>query len=146
MKRTEHPQVEMQIAPLIDVCFLLLFFYILTSKPVKPEAEVGISLPGVVAQTESIEFPDEQRIQILETGAIVLNEESLDSPGSTGLPKLQALLCRYKESAQANKAQTLVTIDAADTSKHQRIIDVLNVCAQLGITQVTFASVHEESP
>lgn len=146
MKRTEHPQVEMQIAPLIDVCFLLLFFYILTSKPVKPEAEVGISLPGVVAQTESIEFPDEQRIQILETGAIVLNEESLDSPGGSGLPKLQALLRRYKESAQANKAQTLVTIDAADSSKHQRIIDVLNVCAQLGITQVTFAGVHEESP
>jgi biopolymer transport protein ExbD len=30
-RRSEHPQVELQIAPMIDVCFLLLFFYLLTS-------------------------------------------------------------------------------------------------------------------
>jgi biopolymer transport protein ExbD len=146
MKRAEHPQVEMQIAPLIDVCFLLLFFYILTSKPVKPEGDIGVSLPGIVDQAESIRFPDEQRIRILETGAIVLNEAALDTPSSTDLPMLHALLCRYKESAQANKTQPLVTVDAADNSKHQRIIDVLNVCAQAGITQVTFAGVHDETP
>jgi biopolymer transport protein ExbD len=146
MKRAEHPQVEMQIAPLIDVCFLLLFFYILTSKPVQPEGDIGVCLPGVVAQAESIEFPDDQRIQILETGAIVLNEEQLDNPYNNELPNLRALLFRYKESALANKSTPLVTLDAADNSKHQRIIDVLNVCAQDGITQVTFAGVHDETP
>lgn len=146
MKRVEHPLVEMQIAPLIDVCFLLLFFYILTSKPVKPEGDLGISLPGVVAQDESIEFPDEQRVQIMETGSILVNDEPLDSSDSTELPKLHSLLLRYKESAKANKNQPLVTLDAADASKHQRIIDVLNLCAQLGITQVTFAGAHEEAP
>ncbi|MFZ4682856.1 MAG: ExbD/TolR family protein, partial [Terrimicrobiaceae bacterium] len=64
MKRTEHPQIELQIAPMIDVCFLLLFFYILTSKPVKPEADMSMTLPGTVAQEESVDIPDEQRITI----------------------------------------------------------------------------------
>jgi biopolymer transport protein ExbD len=58
MKRTEHSQIELQIAPMIDVCFLLLFFYILTSKPVKPEADMSMTLPGTVPQEESVEIPE----------------------------------------------------------------------------------------
>lgn len=146
MRRAEQPQIEMQIAPLIDVCFLLLFFYILTSKPVQPEADIGISLPGTVAQAEAIDFPDEQRIEILETGAIVLNEEPLDRPESPELPKLRAILARYKQGADASKSPPMITIEADDHAKHQRIVDVLNVCAQVGLTQVTFAGVQNETP
>jgi biopolymer transport protein ExbD len=146
MRRAEHPQVEMQIAPLIDVCFLLLFFYILTSKPVQPEADIGMSLPGTVSQNEPVEFPDEQRIEILETGRVVLNEESVDSPETGELSRLQAILTRYKQSAEANKSSALVTLAAADRATHQRIVDVLNVCARAGITQVTFAGAETDSP
>lgn len=136
----------MQIAPLIDVCFLLLFFYILTSKPVQPEADIGMSLPGTVSQNEPVEFPDEQRIEILETGRVVLNEESVDSPETGELSRLQAILTRYKQSAEANKSSALVTLAAADRATHQRIVDVLNVCARAGITQVTFAGAETDSP
>ena len=80
MRRTEHPQIELQIAPMIDVCFLLLFFYILTSKPIQPEADINMTLPGTVAQEESLEIPDEQRISILEDGQIVLNDLPMDDP------------------------------------------------------------------
>jgi len=146
MRRAEQPQIEMQIAPLIDVCFLLLFFYILTSKPVQPEADIGISLPGTVAQDQTIEFPDEQRIEILETGAIVLNEESLDRPESPELPKLRAILARYKQGSEANKSSPMVTIAVDNHAKHQRIVDVLNVCAQVGLNHVTFAGVQNETP
>jgi biopolymer transport protein ExbD len=146
MKRTEHPQVEMQIAPLIDVCFLLLFFYILTSKPVETESELGISLPGTVAQAESMEFPDEQRVEILESGQIVLNEELLDPPDSQELKRLHAVLFRYKQSADANKTPALVSVDAADQATHQRIVDVLNTCAQAGIKQVSLAHAQGDAP
>lgn len=146
MKKTEHPQVEMQIAPLIDVCFLLLFFYILTSKPAQPEADIGVNLPGTVSQDEPLELPDEQRVEILESGQIVLNEETLEPPESIELPRLRAVLARYEESTRANKGHALVTLEAADRAKHQRIVDVLNVCAQVGITQVTFAGPQGEAP
>lgn len=146
MRRVDHPQIELQIAPMIDVCFLLLFFYILTSKPVKPEADMSMSLPGTVAQEESLDIPDEQRITIQDNGQVILNERPVDSPESKELPALLATLTRFKESADANKSQALITVDAADASRHQRIVDVLSVCAKAGITGVTFASASEEEP
>lgn len=144
MKRTESPQIELQIAPMIDVCFLLLFFYILTSKPVQPEADISMTLPGTVAQEESLEIPDEQRISILENGQVALNDLPMDEPESREFPSLLKTLVRFKESADANKSEALITVDAADDSHHQRIVDVLNVCARAGIRGVTFAASEEE--
>jgi biopolymer transport protein ExbD len=144
MRRTENPQIEMQIAPMIDVCFLLLFFYILTSKPMKQEADISMTLPGTVSQEESLEIPDEQRISILEDGQVLLNEQPMDDPHSLDLPTLLRTLMRFKETADANKSEALITVDAVDDSHHQRIVDVLNVCARAGIRGVTFAASEEE--
>src|ERR1043165_2565770 len=122
MRRVDHPQIDLQIAPMIDVCFLLLFFYILTSKPVKPESDMSMSLPGTVSQEESVDIPDEQRITIQENGQIILNHRPLDAPDSRELPALLATLTRCKESTDANKSQALITVDAADAARHQRIL------------------------
>jgi len=139
MKRTEHPQIDLQIAPMIDVCFLLLFFYIITSKPVKPEADMSMTLPGTVAQEESLDIPDEQRITIQDNGQIVLNDLALDKPEDKNLPALLATLQRFKESSDANKSRALITLDVSDSAVHQRVVDVLNACAKAGIQGVTFA-------
>ncbi len=144
MRKIEHPQIELQIAPMIDVCFLLLFFYILTSKPVKPEADISMSLPGTVAQEESVDIPDEQRIAITDAGQIVLNDLVVGEPGDIKLPKLVKTLERFREAADANKSTALVTLDATDAAKHQRLVDVLNACAEAGISGVTFADATEE--
>lgn len=144
MKKIEHPQIELQIAPMIDVCFLLLFFYILTSKPVKPEADMSMTLPGTVSQEESVDIPDEQRVTVQENGQIVLNDLPMDTPQSKELPALLRTLTRFKETADANKSKALITVDAADSCNHQRIVDVLSVCAQAGIQGVTFAAGAEE--
>ena len=144
MKRIEHSKIELQIAPMIDVCFLLLFFYILTSKPVKPEADMSMTLPGTVPQEESVEIPDEQRISIQEDGQVILNDLPMDHPQNRDLPALLKTLLRFKEAADANKSEALVTVDAADGSHHQRIVDVLNVCARAGIQGVTFTASEEE--
>jgi len=146
MKRTEHPQIELQIAPMIDVCFLLLFFYILTSKPVKPEADMDMTLPGTVAQEEALDIPDEQRILIQDNGQIVLNDLPLDKADKRDLPMLLATLTRFKETADANKSQALITVDVSDAAIHQRVVDVLNTCARAGIQGVTFAGATEEEP
>ena len=143
MKRIEHPQIELQIAPMIDVCFLLLFFYILTSKPVKQEADMTMTLPGTVSQEQSLEIPDEQRVTIQDNGQVILNDLPLDKPDSKELPALLSTLTRFKESCAANKTEAMVTVDVADNARHQRVVDVLNACAQAGISGVTFAGAME---
>lgn len=146
MRRVEHPQVEMQIAPLIDVCFLLLFFYILTSKPDKPEADLRSSLPGSVVQEQTLDIPDEQRVEILDNGLIILNDQPVDQEGGRELPQLRHILTRYKESATHNRTSALLTISPADAAPHQRIVDVLNACAKAGITEVSFSGIELAAP
>jgi biopolymer transport protein ExbD len=146
MRRVEHPQIELQIAPLIDVCFLLLFFYILTCKPEQPEGTLPSSLPGTAALDEPIEIPDEQRLTVLANGQILVNEQPLDSASSRDLPQLRNFLSRLRDSAQAHSGKPLVTIEAADSLPHQRLLEVLNACTQAGIGSVSFSTNPEEAP
>jgi len=129
---------------MIDMVFLLLVFFMVTAKPIKQESDINLGLPGTISQEEAVEIPDEQRISIQPTGQVVLNEMLMDSPTSTALPTLLSTLVRFKESADANKSEALITIDADDEASHQRIVDVLNTCAKAGISGVTFADSSEE--
>jgi biopolymer transport protein ExbD len=138
-RKIEHPAIELQIAPMIDVCFLLLFFYIITSKPVKPEADLSMTLPGTVQQEEALTLPDEQRIEIQGDGKIVINDMPVGEPGDSALPQLITILKRFKETCDANKTEALITLAAEDSVPHQRIADVLNACARAEIHGVSFA-------
>jgi len=144
IRRKDVQTVEMQMGPMIDMVFLLLVFFMVSAKPVKQESDINIGLPGTVAQEEALEIPDEQRIQIQPNGQILLNDQPMDASQSPELPALLSTLKRFKESADSNKTEALITIDADDAANHQRIVQVLNACAQAKITGVTFADAGEE--
>jgi len=74
LRRKDVQTVEMQMGPMIDMVFLLLVFFMVTAKPIKPESDIDIGLPGTVAQEESVDIPDEQRIAILGDGQVILND------------------------------------------------------------------------
>jgi biopolymer transport protein ExbD len=144
IRRRDQQLVEMQMGPMIDMVFLLLVFFMVTAKPVKQESDISLGLPGTVAQEEALDLPDEQRIRIADDGSIMLNDSVLGAPADAALGELVATLKRFKESADANKSEALVTLDAADGTNHQRIVDVLNACARADITGVTFADSEAE--
>lgn len=144
IRRKDVQTVEMQMGPMIDMVFLLLVFFMVSAKPIKQESDIDIGLPGTVAQEEALDIPDEQRIQIQPNGQILLNDQPMDAPQSPELPVLLSTLKRFKESADSNKTEALITIDADDAANHQRIVQVLNACAQAKITGVTFADAGEE--
>jgi biopolymer transport protein ExbD len=144
INRRDLQTVEMQMGPMIDMVFLLLVFFMVTAKPIKPEADVGFSLPGTVSQEESVDIPDEQRVDILADGQIVLNELKVDSVNDHELPTLLATLIRFKKAADAAKSDPLVTINPDNACTHRRITDVLNACAKAGITGVTVSDSSEE--
>jgi biopolymer transport protein ExbD len=139
VRRRDQTLVEMQMGPMIDMVFLLLVFFMVTAKPIKQESDISLGLPGTVSAEEAVDLPDEQRIRIEDDGSIVLNDATLGEPSDAKLDALVATLKRFKESADANKSDALVTLDAADGALHQRIVDVLNACARADITGVTFA-------
>ena len=132
------------MGPMIDMVFLLLVFFMVTAKPIKQESDISLGLPGTVAAEEAVDLPDEQRIRIEDDGSIVLNDSVLAPAADTNLKELVAILQRFKESSESNKSEALVTLDAADGTNHQRIVDVLNACARADITGVTFSDSADE--
>lgn len=139
LRRRDLQTVEMQMGPMIDMVFLLLVFFMVSAKPVKQESDLNLGLPGTVPQEETLDIPDEQRIFIRADGQALLNDLPMDGPQDSLLPTLVGTLRRFKEGADAAKSEALVTIDPEDGATHQRIVSVLNACAQAGITGVTFA-------
>jgi len=143
-RRRRNSTVEMQMGPMIDMVFLLLVFFMVSAKPVKPESDIPMGLPGQVAQEEAVDIPDEARVLIEPSGQVVLNEQALDSPGSSVLPELRAVLIRFRKSAENARTEALVTLAPHDSVPHQRLVDVLNACAEAGITGVTLAGANDE--
>ncbi len=132
------------MTPMIDMVFLLLVFFMVSAKPVKPELDIPMGLPGQVAQEEVVDLPDEARVIIEPSGQVVLNEQSLDSPTSAVMPELRAVLIRFRLAAENAKSDALVTLAPHDSVPHQRLVDVLNTCAEAGIRGVTLAGANDE--
>ena len=63
---------------------------------------------------------------------------------SQDLPDLMGVLLKYKAASDASKNKALITVAAEDKAKHQRVIDVLNACAEAGIENVTFSAAAPE--
>lgn len=127
------------MTPMIDMVFLLLVFFMVSAKPVRPERDIPMGLPGQVAQAEAVDIPDEARVFIEPSGQVVLNEQNLDTPGGSDLPELRAVLTRFRLSAENARSEALVTLAPHDEVPHQRLVDVLNACAEAGIKGVSLA-------
>jgi len=139
MRRTSEVHMKMDMTPMIDCVFLLLVFFMVGTTLHKQEADISFALPGVASQSEPVEIPDEQIIEIYADGSVILNDLLFDSPSSTELPELIDTLKRFKATADANKIESMITIAPAPEVKQQRVVDVLNACSEAKIKNVTFA-------
>lgn len=137
-----NESTELQIAPLIDVVFLLLIYFMVSSSLKRSEADLSMSLPSDVAQPSEMKMPDEQIIEVLSNGRIVLNDREYRDASKTDLQDLEKTLVRYREASVLMNTPAMITIAAEDDSRHERVIDVLNACAGAEITSVTFGAVE----
>jgi biopolymer transport protein ExbD len=131
--------LEFQIAPMVDVIFILILFFMCSAGATKVENELSLKLPGRLSQDQPLRMLDEQIIEIEESGQIILNNQQMDTSG------LSATLQRYKAISDDSKSATVITILTARNTKYQRIIDVLNECAVAKIESVTFMTRPDEN-
>ncbi len=135
---------EMQIAPLIDVVFLLLIYFMVTTSLLRLETDLGIQLPGRVKQSEQLKMPDEQIVEVFADGRVMLNNQTFDSPNSRELPELTSTLKRFRQASDLANVKAMVTVQAEDEALHGRVIDVLNACAGADIQFVSVGMGEEE--
>lgn len=129
----EHEEnLEFQIAPMVDVIFILILFFMCSAGSTKVENELSLELPGRLQQGRPMKMVDEQVIEIDAKGEIILNNLRMDTR------TLGATLVRYKAMAEDTKSTTVVSILTDKQAKYERVIDVLNECALAKIGSVTF--------
>lgn len=127
-------KIEIQMAPMVDIVFLLLVFFMVTASFIVEESELKISLPVVKAAVSAEELPDEVVIHIMSDGGIAVNEREYDSSGSKELPELRAVLSKL---ASIFSDQNVI-IEADGHVSHGRVVDILNACVASGITNISF--------
>lgn len=133
-----NPDVGFQIAPMIDVVFVILVFFMSLAAQIRIEQILQTKLPGVAVAGGPTDFVDEQILQVTQDGEITLNDEAFDSPESRDLPQLTGTLQQLKASSDAAKTKLVVTLISHPESPYYRTIDVLNALAAASIDNVTF--------
>jgi biopolymer transport protein ExbD len=137
---SETVNMGFQIAPMIDVVFVIMLFFMVMAGAVKVEQELKTMLPGMAppALDTPQEMPDEIVVTVEEDGTVTLNEEAFDSPEDKRLPNFTSTLILLKQEADNRGAKVLVTIEAEEEARYERVIDVLNAMAKARIANVTF--------
>lgn len=136
--------VGFQIAPMIDVVFVIMLFFMIMAGSVKVERELNTKLPGVAITSAPTDFMDEQIIGISQQGEITLNDDAYDSTASLDLPQLRGTLMRLKQNGDAAKSLVMVTIVSDPQAKYSRTINVLDALTAAGISNVTFTISEED--
>lgn len=138
----EESDPALDISSLIDVCFLLLIYFLVTSTITPRESDLGMALPAANPSSEQPEI-DPLFIKIEASGAIYTgvgaSQQPMDSDMSVReLPLLRSQLDMYASAARAANSKPLVQIYADGGATQQRVIDVLNALAGVNINSVTF--------
>ncbi|MCH1408414.1 MAG: biopolymer transporter ExbD [Verrucomicrobiales bacterium] len=143
--KEENPELDM--SSLIDVSFLLLIYFLVTSTLDPKEADLGMTMPTNTSSSPSEVEIDQMTVEVNSSGHIVLNDEVLDTDiDNHEVPLLLDRLRTYAESARLTDSQPMVIIAADDASKGQRFVDVLNALSdkQVDIRNVTITGFKDE--
>ena len=137
-KNSSEVHLGFQIAPMIDVVFVIMLFFMAMVGAMKIENAHNTKLPGKVEVSTPTNLPDEISISIEDDGQVYLNEDPLDTPEAKNLPELAGSLIQLKESSDASKSEVLVTIYASEQAKYERIVDTLDALSRAKISNVSF--------
>lgn len=123
-RRTSEP-VSLNLTPLIDVVFLLLIFF-MVSTTFDQSSELDLQLPEAV-NGQSSDQPAALKVEVPETGLVYLNGSPVDDLPSS----LASFLSQ-------NKAPDHVAVIADERARHGQVTQVLDALAGAGLTQVSF--------
>jgi len=130
--------MELQIAPLIDVVFLLLIYFMVTAALIKKEGDISFMLPANVAVKDMVDIPVEVLIEITADGTVQV-EGMRFSRDDRNLSDLVVQLRGLRDIAKAQESPFFVNILPNQDSLHRRVIDVMDACAAAGVKSLSFS-------
>ncbi len=124
----------MQLAPMIDIVFLLLIFFIVSWQFSRSETELSVSVPTAEEGAD----PERQRGEIIIN---VLADNSIRVEGSAvDLTQLHEKLAAIAKQFENQP----VRIRGDGKVAYQRIVEVIDTCQKAGIWNISFATQRPE--
>jgi biopolymer transport protein ExbD len=136
--RVREDAPVLDISSLIDVSFLLLVFFLVTSTLQRIETDLSLVGNGI-SQGSVVDPPLEVRIAISASGGVSVDGETVGTDlADHEIRALRQRLAETRELARLTDAEVLVRIDATDDAHHQRLVDVMNALASNHLSHIAF--------
>jgi len=118
---------ELNITPLLDLAFVLLVIFIITTPQLSNDLEMN--LPSKKKPATPSAPPSIKRIQVDAAGRITLDNETIE------LPSLKQKLAAFK----ASDPKVNVVVRGSADVEYQQVVGVLDVLQQADISNVGLA-------
>ena len=137
-RRKPRENVEINLASLIDVVFILLLFFVVTTTFTR-ETQLKVDLPEAASGTP----PEETALKQLEVlispeGSYSLNGQALLKSDLEGL-----MAALSKESGGDNGLPLAISADAK--TPHQAVITAMDAAGKLGFSHLRITTVEAEA-
>lgn len=131
----EDPAIN--LTPLIDVVFLLLIFFMVTTTFTR-DTRLTVNLPEADANS-SESLPDQIEVTVSEAGRFSVDGEVLSNsqPGTLGDAILQA--------AQRDRSRPVLLVADAEAT-HQSVVTAMDAIGRAGFSRLSIATRPPQSP
>jgi len=131
--RTQH--AGFPIAPMIDIVFQLLIFYMVASVYAQWETKLGLAIPTATSGEQAQRTPVEIIVNLDKEGRLYVHNKEMSAD------RLEQLLQQIATRAEGHP----VIIRADRETDFEDVIDVLDLCRRLDIWNVSFATLPKDS-
>lgn len=127
--------VDVNLTPLIDVVFLLLIFFMVSTTFTR-ERELTVELPEATAEA-AVETTERVEIEISADGEYAVNAQRLVNRNS------ETLIKAIKDVSKGNSKLPLI-ITADGNTPHQAVVTAMDVAGQLGFVHLRITTRQPE--
>jgi len=124
-----------QLAPMIDVVFLLLIFFIVLWNYARFETEIDISVPAASAGENPERTIGEIVVNVKKEGGITI--EGIERTELETLEMFKSIVAAYPDQALILRGDKEASFD--------HIVKVLNLCKEANIWNISFATSQPEN-
>lgn len=129
-RRRHNEEIGFQIAPMIDITFILLIFFMVTTKLSKEKRSVEVKLPTASAAVFPKDLSGRDVINLDDAGQLYIGDRK------TGLKELRA----YLKQRLIDYPPLRLYVRADAKTEARRIKEIMQACADAGAVEVIFGA------
>jgi len=129
----EEGEFGLQIAPMLDVMFVLLLFFMVSAGQVVKDAELGVVIPSQGSSTQTASNPP-ITLAITDDGSVSFNGAPEGTPDDHFLSDLRDKL---DAAVQFSSDQAVIIAPGREVA-FDRVVNVLDACAHAKVRVLSF--------